>query len=334
VILMKTQRVIPLGLSNSAVGEGSHILYPFEGGFNSIFEPVVKYIRTGVSEGDSVACVLPKADLIPLQAHLQDVLPNAYSRNYQLVSADEFFSSNGRFSPSTPVREWSTHFPQTQNLRLMAIATGRSVMDRSTCYKLAEFEVFLNRTNACKTLVCAYDVSVVPQDIMNTITTAHQLVFDGCTIQHNPEYLNPDSFSNYFYSNRIYEFAYPAEPKYCRFARNSVGDIAARMPFEVEEIDDILLAVGEAFANAVKHGSPDGSENRIRIRVVSSDTKIVIEITDEGCGIKCEPMEIDWGEPGGKGLYLMRKVCDNMDYTVSESGCTVCLTKTTSRGRL
>ena len=74
----------------------------------------------------------------------------------------------------------------------------------------------------------------------------------------------------------------PADAALMRYARH----LAERWLEELSEEarGDMVLALGEALANAVEHGSPLGAFNRIRLRLYRDERRCVLEVKDEGSG--------------------------------------------------
>lgn len=75
-----------------------------------------------------------------------------------------------------------------------------------------------------------------------------------------------------------------AAPANLAFARSVVAAFAARLPFTLEEVEDVKLAVSEMVANAVVHAYPGGTgpvwlAGRIR------DGGVEIVVEDRGVGI-------------------------------------------------
>ena len=91
----------------------------------------------------------------------------------------------------------------------------------------------------------------------------------------------------------------------------AVNDIAAA------DANDILLAVGEAVANAVEHAYAPDSSGDVEVELVRDGAQMTLRIRDRGI------WNLLWA-PGdrGRGLPLMRAVSD-VDVRRSLSGTTV-----------
>ena len=95
--------------------------------------------------------------------------------------------------------------------------------------------------------------------------------------------------------------------------------------------DRFMLAVGEAMDNAVIHGNKFSTDKFIEVEYTSQPKSIIFMVADQGAGFEYQKhldtplMEyeapkliaktIKFGSPGGLGLALMRKCCDEVIYT-------------------
>ncbi len=115
--------------------------------------------------------------------------------------------------------------------------------------------------------------------------------------------------------------------------RGRVAQVAETMPFTSEQIEDIRLAVGEAVANAVRHGCKDVSNGVLDARCVGSDIRLAISLNYPG--LPFDPKGVPEPDPsdlreGGIGIFLMRQAMDEVDYRFDETGTTITLVKYTS----
>jgi len=95
------------------------------------------------------------------------------------------------------------------------------------------------------------------------------------------------------------------------------------------DVGDVKLAVGEALANALKHGHQPGRD-KIRLRCMSCDSALVVEVTDQGPGF--DPDEIalpdhDELRVGGLGIHLMRSTMDEVEFLFDSEGSRVRMVK-------
>ncbi len=124
------------------------------------------------------------------------------------------------------------------------------------------------------------------------------------------------------------EFSFPAALSEIPTARRRVADVAEACGLTGPALFDLLLAVGEALANAVKHGSPRREADRVGVRVGRDEDGVVVEIHDQGCGFGvsrlCPPEVL---ESGGRGIPFMRALVDELRFDCGTRGTSVLLLK-------
>ncbi len=128
----------------------------------------------------------------------------------------------------------------------------------------------------------------------------------------------------------IRELVLPNDPARLQEMRSFVASFLADVRAPVGPSSELLLAVGEATANATRHGRrTDRSEVRIRCAVEGAEA--VVTVADDGAGF--QPSAEDMAAPqdrfasGGRGLFLMQQLADDVAITGSEAGTTVTLRK-------
>jgi len=117
--------------------------------------------------------------------------------------------------------------------------------------------------------------------------------------------------------------------------RERVCSIVAPLGFPDSSLFDIKVALGEALANAVRHGLPADGDGRVRVDVVAYPDRIVLEVMDNGQGFDgTHAGSDDLYAPNGRGIMFMRALMDRVEYDASPLGGTlVRLTKHRSGGR-
>lgn len=127
----------------------------------------------------------------------------------------------------------------------------------------------------------------------------------------------------------VRELVLPNEPARLRDVRRFVGAFLADLRAPVDAANDILLAVGEAAANASRHGVRPEGTNEMRISCAAVGPTVMVTVADEGPGFDPAPVGGDEPPdnlaPGGRGLFLMRHLMDAVDVDSSSSGTTVTL---------
>lgn len=120
-----------------------------------------------------------------------------------------------------------------------------------------------------------------------------------------------------------------SEPDMIRPLTEVAVDAAKEAGLSDEHVSDIQLAVGEALANAVRHGSPNGPGNKVRVKCLSCQHAMVVEVTDEGESFDYAPFTDPEGEAenGGMGLKLMARAMDEVECLHTDSGNCVRMVK-------
>ena len=121
----------------------------------------------------------------------------------------------------------------------------------------------------------------------------------------------------------------PGKPEYVSIARLTASVIANQMGFNIDDVEDIKVAVGEACNNAVLHGK--SHEQVFEVQFEVQDSRIVIEVRDNGNGFDLD--EYQAPEPGelkenGLGIFIMKTLMDEVDFIpVQNNGTTIRLVK-------
>lgn len=106
--------------------------------------------------------------------------------------------------------------------------------------------------------------------------------------------------------------------------RERVCATLSPLGFPDSAIFDIKVALGEALANAVRHGSPRGGDNPVAVDVFAYDDRVVLEILDSGIGFDgAHAGSDDLYSPSGRGIMFMRALMDRVEFDRSELGGTL-----------
>ncbi len=120
----------------------------------------------------------------------------------------------------------------------------------------------------------------------------------------------------------------PCKPEYVSVARLTASYMASQMGFDIEAIEDIKLAVGEACNNVVLHS---GTSPTYELELSKADKKMIIEVLDKGKGFKIESYhapEFDALEENGLGLFIIQSLMDDVEInTVEGNGTRIVMSK-------
>lgn len=124
---------------------------------------------------------------------------------------------------------------------------------------------------------------------------------------------------NYWHAT---EFSLPASPESAAVARARIARLVRALPLGLDECDDVVVAVGEALANAIRHGCGGNTQMQITVKCVAGPRRLAIEIADPGAGFS--PDSVPSPSPrsliqGGMGIYMMRKLMDEVSFSFGDS---------------
>jgi anti-anti-sigma factor len=118
-------------------------------------------------------------------------------------------------------------------------------------------------------------------------------------------------------------FEFASDARHMAGARARVAEIVAPLGLSESAVFDMKVAVGEALANAVRHGSPGGSSDVVCVEVRAFPEKVDVVVTDCGCGYDgvVKPAQ-DALAPSGRGVLFMRALMDAVEFRRGEAGGT------------
>ncbi len=116
---------------------------------------------------------------------------------------------------------------------------------------------------------------------------------------------------------RVSDFALPACPESALIARQRVTELVSALPMDVPDGADVMIAFGEAVANAIRHGCNSNPSQRITVRCVAWPGQLAIDVTDPGPGFCPEDIPLPTSRSildGGMGIYIMRELMDEVEF--------------------
>jgi anti-sigma regulatory factor (Ser/Thr protein kinase) len=120
---------------------------------------------------------------------------------------------------------------------------------------------------------------------------------------------------------------YSARFEYLDEIREFVGNIARRNGFNDKEVYNIQLAADEAASNIIEHAYEGVTDGVLDISCGVKDSVMTIVMVDYGesfdpSTIPLPDLQADLSERkiGGLGIYLMRKLMDEVHYQAQSTG--------------
>ena len=103
----------------------------------------------------------------------------------------------------------------------------------------------------------------------------------------------------------------PTNPEYVSVARLTVSAISNTIGFNVEEIEDIKIALSEACANAIRHSKKDTFSLHFELE----DGKLTIQVSDQGVGFDTKEVKepvVEEMKESGLGFFIIESLMDEV----------------------
>lgn len=132
---------------------------------------------------------------------------------------------------------------------------------------------------------------------------------------------------------RIEVFDLPSDPVCCREARSRVMRVAREAGLEGQWLGDVMLAVGEAVTNAIRHGHSGLEDSSFTVSCLASSDRISVSVSDSGpgfCTADVPSYEEAMLAEHGRGIHCMNSLVDDVSFAF-DGGTTVRLVKRVGR---
>ncbi|MFB9235762.1 SpoIIE family protein phosphatase [Plantactinospora siamensis] len=116
------------------------------------------------------------------------------------------------------------------------------------------------------------------------------------------------------------EFEFPAEATRLAKVRSELRGWLGRCGLDPGTVQNLLVAAGEACANAIEHGHSNSPGGRIRLRASATADDVHLTIIDSG---RWKPPRPEANSRRGRGLLLMRAMMQRVTITTGTTGTTV-----------
>ena len=116
------------------------------------------------------------------------------------------------------------------------------------------------------------------------------------------------------------EMAFPAESSQLAPVRAALRDWLARCKLAPSMVQNVLVAAGEACANAIEHGHRNAPGRTIRLRAVATVDDLRLTVVDTG---HWKPPQPEASRHRGRGVALMRALMHEVTINPGAAGTTV-----------
>ncbi|MDI9341293.1 MAG: ATP-binding protein [Sediminibacterium sp.] len=110
-----------------------------------------------------------------------------------------------------------------------------------------------------------------------------------------------------------------SNPDNLRLVERLIEDVCQVYNVQEDYYGNILIAVTEAFNNAVQHGNQGNPDKSVMIGFENRDELLVFSVTDEGPGFDyqnlpdpTDPANIE--KISGRGVFLMKNLADKVEF--------------------
>ncbi|TFH01383.1 MAG: HAMP domain-containing protein [Calditrichales bacterium] len=137
-----------------------------------------------------------------------------------------------------------------------------------------------------------------------------------------------------FRNVRKEEITIPAQMSYMGQVRDYIEHIGSKYKYSDKIINSYKLVIEEACTNIIRHGYRDIKGGEISLKAIIRQQSLTIVIIDQG--ISYDPRQaqtpdlekyIQIGKKGGLGIFMMRKLMDDVQYNITSRGNELRLTK-------
>ncbi len=123
----------------------------------------------------------------------------------------------------------------------------------------------------------------------------------------------------------LIKLSIPNKAEYVSVIRLTATGIANRMGFNIEEIEDIKIAISEACTNAITHGLCKEEEN-FYIDFRTDGKKLVVSVYDNGKGCLSHNIKkprLGELKEGGLGIFIIKSLMDDVEILSNKGKGTV-----------
>ncbi|RFU36554.1 sensor histidine kinase [Actinomadura logoneensis] len=294
-----------------------HRAFLFDG-MPDFLDTAVPFVREGLEDPDrEVVVVVAQQRLEPLREFFPEAPEGAF------VAAETFYEH--------PVRTLRSYLElvkakNPRSVHALAEPVWREEWTPRETMEWARYESLINEVfqGTRASALCPYDTSVLPEQILEYARRTHPwLVRDGVHVESR-RFTPPREFSADV--DRAREFPTPPESEYLPVTghdlhelRQWVGERADRHGVSGRNAQNLVTAVNEVAANALRHGVPP-----VGVRLWTDGADLVCEVGDNGYWRDFSPLTgfvpPQTALDSGFGLWTVRLLVDLVDVRAGWDG--------------
>ena len=265
----------PLGFLPGKVEIGAHCMFVYPKRDEVFCDRIAGYLKAGLDTGEMCVCVSPMTPDSILQ-HMEslgvDTACAVGTGQLVIHDSEDVYISAGVLDLRRVMDFWTEKIEIAEKLwngiRIFG-DTKHPFDNRTERLKLLEYESKVNMaTSRMSIALCGYNSNTTPRALLTQIKSVHPFVASVRSIQTNHNYIATKRFLSTFYRFQRISRVYPATAQYASECRRHFEEIAARTPMTMAELEDMKLALGETFANALEVGCAGLPADRCHIHVV------------------------------------------------------------------
>ena len=122
------------------------------------------------------------------------------------------------------------------------------------------------------------------------------------------------------------ELHIPSVPGAEKSAMERAAEVARRMGFSDDRVEDLKTAVAEACINAMEHGNKMDANTKVGVTLTVTEKNLQVDVRDQGKGVgEVAAPDIDEKMEGtekarGWGIFLIRGLMDEVQFGSSPEG--------------
>lgn len=176
---------------------------------------------------------------------------------------------------------------------------------------------------AAATILCPYDITGLPEEVIADARRTHPLLISGGQPEPSQEFSGPDDMPaccDQLLPGVPADAAVASYAHDLRAVRDLVEYEARQAGLSQSRAVDLVLAVSEVAANTLRHTSAGGT-----ISLWRANGELICQLADTGH--IADPLagrrSPDRDHPGGQGLWLVNQVCDLVELRTGHNGTVV-----------